>query len=204
LISAPNYLALGAEINYQMGRYQEALNLAQALVKLDPEQAEGHALVGACAIHFKNFAEARAASQRALELNSYLALPYITLGNLYLKGEQVDRALTFLKQAGRLDPRNSQAWTLLSSAYLKQNELENAMLSAQTAIELEPNSPGGHFNLGRVYFQKGDAFNSVQHMQQAEDLYTARDDRIWTAQARQNKEFMIKYFKLRPEDIVRP
>ena len=82
--------------------------------------------------------------------------------------------------------------------------LENAMLSAQTALEIEPNSPGGHFNLGRVYFEKGDALNSVQHMQRAEDLYTVRKERNWTAQARQNKEFMIKFFKLRPEDILRP
>ena len=126
------------------------------------------------------------------------------MGNLYLKGGQVDRSLNLLKQAGRLDPQNAEIWTLLSSAYLKQNDFENAMLSAQAALEIEPDSPGGHFNLGRVYFEKGDAFNSVQHMQRAEDLYTVREEKNWTAQARQNKEFMIKFFKLRPEDILRP
>ena len=112
------------------------------------------------------------------------------------------RALPALNQAGRLDSNNARVWTRLSSAFIKLEQWNKAHLSAERALELEPEAPGVHFNLAMIYYKKQQGPKAVEHMQQAQDLYQQAGQLEWAGKARQNKELIIRKFKLRPEDII--
>jgi tetratricopeptide (TPR) repeat protein len=196
------YVSTGAWVYFKMENYRRALELSEAAVKLDPGRARDHAILGASRLFFKQYKPALETSLKAIQLDPDQSLAYLTIGEIYLKENDTERALPALKQAGRLDSDNARVWTRLSSAFIKLEQWDKAQLSAERALELAPDAPGVHFNLAMIYYKKQQGPRAVEHMQKAEDLYQQAGQLEWTGKARQNKEFIIRQFKLRPEDII--
>lgn len=196
------YVSTGAWVNFKMENYRDALKLSDAAVKLDPGRAGDYAILGASRLYYKQYKPALEASLNAIQLDPDQSLAYLTIGEVYLKQDDPERALPPLKQAGRLDSNNARVWTRLSSAFIKLEQWDKAQLSGERALELEPDAPGVHFNLAMVYYQKQQGPKAVEHMQRAEDLYRQAEQPEWAGRARQNKEFIIQQFKMRPEDII--
>jgi tetratricopeptide (TPR) repeat protein len=196
------YVSTGAWVHFKMENYRHALELSGTAVKLDPGRAGNHALLGASRLFFKQYQLALEASLQAIQLDPDQSLAYLTIGEVYLKENDPERALPALKQAGRLDPDNADVWTRLSSAFIKFEQWDKAQLSAERALELEPDASGVHFNLAMIYYKKEQGPKAVEHMQRAEDIYQQTGQLEWAGKARQNKEIIIRQFKLRPEDII--
>ena len=196
------YASTGAWVHFKMENYRRALELSARAVKLDPGRARDHAILGASRLFFKQYKPALETSLKAIQLDPDQSLAYLTMGEIYLKENDPKRALPALKQAGRLDPDNARVWTRLSSAFIKLEQWDKAQLSAERALELTPDAPGVHFNLSMIYYKKQQGPKSVEHMQRAEDLYGQAGQLEWAGKARQNKELIIRQFKLRPEDII--
>lgn len=194
-------LAVGALINYKLERYKRALDLAHAALKIDPNRAAEHALVGACYLVGAEMLPALEHSKKALQLNSKLSQPYLTIGEVYLRQNEVKKAILVLKRGARYKPSDIKAWNLLSSAYLKQEKFEEALVAGQAALELKPNSPKAHFNIARAYYKLENADQAIHHIQKAEDLYTAMEDKTWMSQTRHAKRIMVDHFEMRPQDI---
>jgi len=194
-------LAVGALINYKMERYKRALDLAHAALKIDPNRASEHSLLGACYLVGAEMLPALEHSKKAILLNPKLSQPYLTIGEIYLRQGEVNKAILVLKRGARNNPSDIKAWNLLSSAYLKQQEPEKALVAGQAALELEPNSPKAHFNIARSYFKLENADKAIHHIQKAEDLFTAKDDKTWMSQTRNAKRIMVDHFQMRPQDI---
>ena len=196
------YVSTGAWVHFKMENYQRALELSESAVKLDPGRARDHAVLGASHLFFKHYKPALETSLKAIQLDPDQSLAYLTIGEIYLKENDPKRALPVLKQSGRLDPDNARVWTRLSSTFIKLDQWDKAQLSAQRALELTPDAPGVHFNLAVIYYKKQQGPQAVEHMQRAEDLYGQAGQLEWAGKARQNKEAIIRKFKLRPEDII--
>jgi tetratricopeptide (TPR) repeat protein len=196
------YVSTGAWVHFKMGNYRRALELSEKAVKLDPGRARDHAIFGASRLFFKQYKPALETSLKAIQLDPDQPLAYLTIGEIYLKENDTERALPALKQAGRLDPDNARVWTRLSSAFIKLEQWDKAQLSAERALELAPDTPGVHFNLAMIYYKKQKGPQAVEHMQRAEDLYGQAGQLEWAGKARQNKNLIIRQFKLRPEDII--
>lgn len=196
------YVSTSAWVYFKMENYRRALKQSEAAVKLDPGSARDHAILGASRLFFKQYKPALESSLKALQLDPDQALAYLTIGEIYLKENDIKRALPALKQAGRLEPDNPRVWTRLSSAFIKLEQWDKAKLSAERALELKSDAPGVHFNLAMIYYKKQQGPKAVEHMQRAEDLYNQTEQLEWAGKARQNKELIIRKFKLRPEDII--
>jgi len=196
------YVSTGAWVHFKMEKYRRALELSEKAVKLDPGRARDHAILGASRLFFKQYKPALETSLKAIQLDPDQSLAYLTIGEIYLKENDTERALPALKQAGRLDSDNARVWTRLSSAFIKLEQWDKAQLSAERALELAPDTPGVHFNLAMIYYKKQQGPQAVEHMQRAEDLYGQAGQLEWAGKARQNKDLIIRQFKLRPEDII--
>ena len=196
------YVSTGAWVHFKMEQYRRALELSEQAVQIDPGRASDHALMGACRLFFKQYPGALENSLKALELDPEQPLAYLTLGEVFLKQGDTERALPALKKAGRLDPDNPRVWTRLSSAFIRLEQWHRAELAAQRALKLKPDAAGGHFNLAMIYYKAEQKYKAVAHMQRAEDLYQRAEQHEWAGKARQNKELIIRKFKLRPEDII--
>ncbi len=196
------YVSTGAWVHFKMENYRRALKLSEAAIRLDPGRARDHAILGATHLFFKQYKPALETSLQAIQLDPDQSLAYLTIGEIYLKENDAERALPALKQAGRLDPDNARVWTRLSSAFIKLEQWGKAQLCAERALELSPDAPGVHFNLAMIYYKREQGPQAVEHMQRAEDLYQKAGQFEWAGKARQNKELIIRQFKLRPEDII--
>ena len=196
------YVSTGAWVHFKMENYRHALELSEKAVKLDPGRARDHAILGTSRLFFKQYKPALETSLKAIQLDPDQSLAYLTIGEIYLKENDTERALPALKQAGRLDPDNARVWTRLSSAFIKLEQWDKAQLSAERALELAPDTPGVHFNLAMIYYKNQQGPQAVEHMQRAEDLYGQAGQLEWAGKARQNKDLIIRQFKMRPEDII--
>jgi tetratricopeptide (TPR) repeat protein len=196
------FVSTGAWVYFKMENYRQAMKLSETAIKLDPGRARDHAIFGASQLFFKQYKPALETSLKAIKLDPDQSLAYLTIGEIYLKENDAERALPALKHAGRLDSDNARVWTRLSSTFIKLEQWDKALLSAERALELSPETPGVHFNLAMIYYKKEQGPKAVLNMQKAEDLYGQAGQLEWAGKARQNKELIIRHFKLRPEDII--
>jgi len=73
-----------------------------------------------------DFAEARAALERAVALSPAYASARMTLGKLYLMEGRLDGAIEQLNAARELDPRNAAVYSNLATAYRKRGDKARA------------------------------------------------------------------------------
>ena len=135
---------------------------------------------------------------RTVVLMSALSFYFVSCATIQYQRDIADYKdeIAKLEAALSLDPDNADVWTRLSSAFIKFEQWDKAQLSAERALELEPDSPGVHFNLAMIYYKKQQGPKAVEHMQRAQDLYRQSGQLEWAGKARQNKELIIRKFKL--------
>ena len=80
---------------------------------------------------------------------------------LFQEGEQdlrqgdTEKAITDLREALNIAPKNVAGWNLLALAYNQQRDLPQAVAALQRALEIDPHSARTHINLGSSYFALG-------------------------------------------------
>ncbi|MFT2090603.1 XrtA/PEP-CTERM system TPR-repeat protein PrsT [Paraglaciecola sp. 2405UD69-4] len=85
----------------------------------------------------------RISKDRAEELNG--------LANVALTLKNYPEALSFLTQAGEIDPKNSVTWQLKGLVARQQNDLTNALTYLEKAFQLNPDDPYILRHLADVY-----------------------------------------------------
>jgi Flp pilus assembly protein TadD len=81
--------------------------------------------------------------------------PYLNLGSLLLEQGNAVNALTNLKTAAVLAPKNPRVHEQLSQAYELLNQLPQAQAELEQAAALAPDVSALHFKLGRIYRREG-------------------------------------------------
>lgn len=82
-------------------------------------------------------------------------------GRILLEQDQVEAALTALRQASQADPSNVEAINYLGLAYRKLNRLPEAEAALQQALTLEPTRAVAWFQLAQVYGLQNDTRRAV-------------------------------------------
>jgi tetratricopeptide (TPR) repeat protein len=67
------------------------------------------------------------------------------------RGEYVNKAIDFYRQAIKLDPGASYIGEELANFYIQTNQWDRAMQEANDLIKAHPDSPGAHKILGKIY-----------------------------------------------------
>ena len=78
-------------------------------------------------------------------------MPYISLGNAYLKRNQLDEAIYEYSYALKLNPNDADIHYNLGNAYLKQNQIDEAIYEYSYALRLDPNKGAARHNLEICY-----------------------------------------------------
>ncbi len=82
-------------------------------------------------------------------------------GRALLEQDQLDAALTALRQASQADPSNVEALNYLGLAYRKLNRLPEAEAALQQTLALEPTRAVAWFQLAQVYGLQNDTRRAV-------------------------------------------
>jgi eukaryotic-like serine/threonine-protein kinase len=182
--------AASASMNEKYSRAETLLrrsdkqsNVTQAVVLLkevlaqDPQFALAQAGLGrAYFFQYKDsrtpglLDQARAACNRAIEIEPNLAPPYVTLarieamaGNTALATQQVQRAL-------QLDPHSADAYGAQSEVFAAEGRSVDAIASVQRAMDLAPEDWRWPVLLGSYYFSAGKLKEAAEEFQKAVEI----------------------------------
>jgi tetratricopeptide (TPR) repeat protein len=86
----------------------------------------------------KNYPDAVAHYNAALEVEPCFEKAWLYLGDAYYATEDYDHALVSYTKALEIDPRDKYAWRYAGDAYRKQGRFEDALRAYKMAVQLDP------------------------------------------------------------------
>ena len=151
----PNHvgaLAGLAEALQQQGRHQEAREIIQQALVLQPKNGALHRAWGRYLLSQKEFTQAEDAFLKAIQLNAKDAAAYIDLGNLYLGGlKRPDQAAQSFGTAVTLAPKEANAHFGLGASYALLKRTKEAFTELDKTVRLAPNNPVAYLALGNLH-----------------------------------------------------
>ena len=154
-------------MDYDIGRYEEAISAAQTAVQLDPNLMEGHRALGYVWEATGNYERAIDAYEAALRVNNNLPILHIALGNMYQALGEIDLAVDSYLRAVALDPTNPDPLNRIALAEARIGNYGIASQYAADAVSKEPSNARLHGNLGRMYYKNGEIEKAVTELRLA-------------------------------------
>ena len=144
---------------YNENRFAEAINAFQRCLKLDPQNVKAEDNLGLSLAGLGRNEEAAAAYDQAIAWQAESLTknpgPYVDLGSLLIDENRPQEAVTLLRRAIEIAPRESRAHELLGKAYTRVEDFPKAQAELEKAIELSPQAPNLHCMLAPVYRKQG-------------------------------------------------
>jgi tetratricopeptide (TPR) repeat protein len=144
---------------YSENRFEEAISAFRECLNRDPKNVKAEDNLGLSYQALGRMKEALAAFREAIAWQAQMLEkypgPFLDLGSLLLEQNQVQEAISYLRQAIEISPQESRAHEQLGKAYSRLNELEKAQEELERAVALGPESGPAHFMLGQVYRKRG-------------------------------------------------
>lgn len=141
--------------------------------------------VGSETAAIDHFHQAVALAQKAIDLNPYSTINYLTLASIhqeinpYLDQDNQlhnQKNITSpLAKAISLQPKNSELYLALADAYLAQDQNQEAVALYQKALNLKPNLLSAQFHLGLAYRKLDQEENARQAFIDALSLLNPQD-----------------------------
>ncbi len=174
-----------AEYDLGAGLLQEqnvagAFQHLQEAVRLDPDHADAHLLLGNLFLFRQDFERSEHHFQEALRANEALGRsgrPALSseannsLGVLYVHWQRYDDAVRVLREAtgDLMNHRPYFAWGNLGWAYYEQHDYAQALPALQQSVQINPSFCNGWFRIGQVHFAQGQGAAQGQGQGVAED-----------------------------------
>ncbi len=146
---------LEGQVNMRMNFAEEALKAFEAVVRLSPNQAEGHLGIGLAYSRKKQWQQAADALGRAVDLTPEDPVAQRALGAALLELQRHDEALSALKESVDLEPHAPKAWMTLGQAYMAQELYTPAQDAFAKVIQFKPNNALAHARLALAAFRNG-------------------------------------------------
>ena len=157
----PLYLYWTARLDYDDGQYAAAVKSLLGAIELDRRFVKAHDNLGLCYEALGNYDEAIRSYQEAVRLNRELKSPspwpYLNLGILLRRLDQLDEPESLFREALRGDPRFPQGHYQLGAVLEKKGRPAEAIAELEEAARLDPSYPEPHYALARIHRKRGDA-----------------------------------------------
>lgn len=185
--------------------YDDAIEYYQLAIKLNPD-AEWTSIVchalGAIYAEIKNnFEAAEATFNAGIVLDPNNVDIQLSLGDLYMAQNDLDRAIKTYCDAIAVEPENYLTYAKTGLALWEKDYLEESIVAFHKSIELNPNFEIAQNNLGVVYLDGiGDPKESIEYFKNAIDInpnYTLAYFNLGRAyQALGEKALSAEYFQM--------
>jgi TolB-like protein len=131
---------------YAKGDYAGAIRVLEEAARIQPDYAQiwahlGRAYTTKASLQFggrEEYAQARAAYERALQLNPKLIEPRVYMANLFTDTGRVEQAVPLLRAALEESPNNAEALWELGYAYRFAGMLDQSLTEALKARTIDP------------------------------------------------------------------
>ncbi len=169
------HYAAACDVPDPLGR---ALAEAETAVRLQPDSAQAHRLLGSLYQQAGRYDEALDSLQTALSLDSQDPLAYQALASVYTsqgkeaEAAQASQQAVALHQAALANqPADAYDTQLaLGDAYVGAGQYEQAVAAYQAAAALQPDAAAPYRGLGNAHYWQGDLAQAIADYQQAAAL----------------------------------
>ncbi len=136
-------------------RYQEAIEVCQKVLKLDPKYGHAYNNWGLSLFELGRYDEAIEKYKLAAELNPKYDHPYNNWGRTLFELRRYDEAIEKYKLAAELNPNLNTTYNNWGNALYGLKRYGEAIEKYKYAAELNPNLDSTYNNLGLAYFEIG-------------------------------------------------
>ena len=185
--------------------YDDAIEYYQKAIKLNPDEEWTsivcHALGAIYAEIKENYEAAEAAFNAGIILDPKNVDIQLSLGDLYMTQNDLDKAIKAYCDAISADPLNFLTYAKTGLALWEKDYLEESVVAFHKSIELNPDFEIAQNNLGVVYLDGyGDPKEALQYFKRAIDInpnYTLAYFNIARSyQAMGNKSLSAEYYQM--------
>ena len=142
---------------------EKALVAFQHEIDLDPTLANAHFSIGMLLKEQGLWKSARNALQNAVCADSGYIVAYCALGELQLEiFARVDQAISLLKKAKNIKPKDSQIRKWLGIAYFRKGQFQDALTELLSPVTIDSGDVQAMYMLGLTYMHLGNYGVAVQ------------------------------------------
>lgn len=145
-----------ALVSIQLGKFEEALDLALQLQITHPELSEGHLLEGEVLFGENNMAGAQRAYIKAQQIKPD-SIKVMRLYQIYRTNGQPDKALALLESWIAENPKDLQVLNMLAGEMVRRGRYDDAKKVYESILIRQPEDPSLLNNLAMLYQMAGDA-----------------------------------------------
>ena len=148
-----NLILHEAITTHQEGKLEEAEQLYQKILKIDPKNIDAHNNLGSALYQLNRLDESEISYKKAIELNPDFAEGYNNLGAVLNKQGRFDESEKSYKKAINLKPDYAESYNNLGNVLKHHSRFDGAEVNYIKAIELKPNYTEAYYNLGILYYE---------------------------------------------------
>lgn len=160
-VQHPDLFGNLAVICLDTGRADEAVNLLQSSLRLNPGRADTYFNLGVAYQNQGRLEDAISSYQQALAINPSNPFALNNLAMVLQQQHRLEEAISALKRAIELKPDYYQACLNLGMALHEQGQLELAISAYRKAIELSPDYFQAYFKLGVALQEQGQSEEAI-------------------------------------------
>ncbi|MBB15915.1 hypothetical protein CMK22_11630 [Candidatus Poribacteria bacterium] len=156
-----------AIVYHRSGKLQQAEQICQQILDIDPQNAEVLNLFGLIACQAGKYEIAVDLINHALDISSNQPLFLNNLGFVLKEQGKISEAIAAYSQALDMTPESFEIYNNLGVALYKQRKYDKAIEAYQKAIQIQPDFIEAYNNLGVAFKKKGELNSATQVYYQA-------------------------------------
>lgn len=178
-----------AQEAHQSGDFKKALTLYQTLLYDDPNNPELHHIIGILYAQLGEYSNAIEHVEKAIQLKPQSSF-YNSLGNIYLRQKNFDKAIHSYQSAIDLNEDYGVAYSNLGNCYYQTNQMSEARIAYEKAISINPALIDALYNYAILLSQQGELDLAIEQLNkvleispqyaaaygQLAELYLAKED----------------------------
>jgi tetratricopeptide (TPR) repeat protein len=154
----------------QQGAPLKAIEFIQKAILTDCSQAPAYNNLGLAQKSLKQFHDAIASFNKAIELKPDYVDALCNLGNLLKDQSCFHEAIQSYQQALLINPNLPDAQFNLGCTLQQLNLFDRAIESYQKTLSLNPSYIQAHINIGSIFHKIGKSLSALDHFQNAADI----------------------------------
>jgi tetratricopeptide (TPR) repeat protein len=150
-----------AEKAYESGEYRVAKEMYEAKVGTTPTDAHGHYMLGLSSWKSGDFAGAKAAFDKSIELNPQFSKAYFNQGRVLLDLGRVPEALEAIGKGRAIDSTSPEGLRLVARAQAEGGDVDGALATYRELLQRDEADAWGLNNLGMLLLGRGDVSGAL-------------------------------------------